>query len=132
MPTDKATMLHHVSLPVSDLAASVQLYDALMETLNFRRVSTSAHFAGYGVEDGKDKLALMEVAQAGTERIGFHIAFAAPSRSAVDAFYNAALANGASDNGSPGLRPHYGPNYYATFVIDLDGTHIEAVCKKPE
>jgi catechol 2,3-dioxygenase-like lactoylglutathione lyase family enzyme len=59
---------------------------------------------------------------------GMHIAFAASNRSAVDAWYAAAMANGGRDNGPPGLRPHYHPNYYAAFVIDPDGYHLEAVC----
>ena len=58
---------------------------------------------------------------------GFHLAFAAPDRAAVDRFYDAALRTGGQDNGPPGLRPHYGPDYYAAFVIDPDGYHIEAV-----
>jgi catechol 2,3-dioxygenase-like lactoylglutathione lyase family enzyme len=62
---------------------------------------------------------------------GFHIAFAAPDRAAVDAFHQAALAAGGIDNGGPGLRLHYGPTYYAAFVIDPDGHRIEAVFKAP-
>ena len=58
---------------------------------------------------------------------GFHVAFAAPNREAVAEFHRAALANGARDNGPPGLRPHYGPDYYAAFVFDPDGYWVEAV-----
>ena len=57
-----------------------------------------------------------------------HVAFVAPSRAGVDAFYRAALAAGGKDNGPPGLRPHYHTNYYAAFVLDPDGNNIEAVC----
>jgi catechol 2,3-dioxygenase-like lactoylglutathione lyase family enzyme len=60
-----------------------------------------------------------------------HIAIAAPNRAAVDAFHRAALAAGGRDNGAPGLRPHYHPNYYAAFVRDPDGHNIEAVCHAP-
>ena len=60
-----------------------------------------------------------------------HVAFVAPSRAAVDAFYAAALKAGGRDNGAPGLRPHYHPNYYAAFVFDLDGNNVEAVCHMP-
>ncbi len=60
-----------------------------------------------------------------------HIAFAALDRNTVDAFYQAALAAGAVDDGAPGLRPHYHANYYAAFVIDPDGHRIEAVCHAP-
>ena len=61
-----------------------------------------------------------------------HVAFAAKSRAAVDAFYQAALAAGGRDNGGPGLRPHYHANYYAAFVLDPDGHNIEAVCHLPQ
>jgi predicted lactoylglutathione lyase len=60
---------------------------------------------------------------------GFHIAFSAQSQKSVIGFHSAALAAGATDNGKPGLREHYGPNYFAAFVIDPDGHHLEAVCK---
>ena len=61
-----------------------------------------------------------------------HIAFTAPSRAVVDAFYVAALAAGGRDNGGPGIRAYYHPNYYGAFVFDLDGHNIEAVCHLPE
>jgi predicted lactoylglutathione lyase len=57
-----------------------------------------------------------------------HVAIAANDRAAVDAFYHAALAAGGRDNGPPGLRPQYHPNYYGAFVLDLDGHNIETVC----
>ena len=61
-----------------------------------------------------------------------HIALTAPNRATVDAFYEAALAAGGRDNGAPGIRAHYHPNYYGAFVFDLDGHNIEAVCHLPE
>jgi predicted lactoylglutathione lyase len=61
-----------------------------------------------------------------------HLAFVATSHTEVDAFYKAGLAAGGKDNGAPGLRPHYHPNYYGAFVIGPDGHNIEAVCHKPE
>lgn len=61
-----------------------------------------------------------------------HVAFAAPDRAAVDAFYRAAIAAGGADNGAPGLRPHYHSNYYGAFVLDPDGHNIEAVCHRPQ
>ncbi len=120
-------MLHHASLPVEDLGRATALYDAALATLGYRRVCSGPGFAGYGLEDGKDKLALKQIAPSATAGPGFHIALAAPSREAVDAFHAVALRNGASDNGGPGERPHYGPAYYAAFIIDLDGHRIEAV-----
>ncbi len=61
-----------------------------------------------------------------------HIAFTAPSRAAVDSFYRAALAAGGRDNGAPGIRAHYHPNYYGAFAFDLDGHNVEAVCHLPD
>ena len=61
---------------------------------------------------------------------GLHICFTAPDRTAVDGFHKAALKTGGRDNGKPGLRPDYGPNYYAAFVVDPDGYRIEAWCGK--
>lgn len=122
-------MLHHISLPVQDIVAATRLYDAVLGCLGYRRVVSAEEFSGYGLEDGKDKLALLGVADPGSPRPGFHLALQAPSRAAVDAFFESAMGHGATDNGPPGLRPHYGPTYYAAFVVDLDGHHLEAVCK---
>jgi catechol 2,3-dioxygenase-like lactoylglutathione lyase family enzyme len=61
----------------------------------------------------------------------FHLAFQAANRSAVDAFYAAAIAQGGTDDGAPGIRAHYHPNYYAAYVCDPDGYKLEAVCHNP-
>ena len=122
-------MLHHASVPVADFERSAALYDAALAALGYRRVDSGEGFAGYGVKDGEDKFALKRVIPSAAAGAGFHLAFAAPSRDAVDAFHRAALLHGATDNGPPGLRPHYGANYYTAFIIDLDGHRIEAVFK---
>ena len=120
-------MLHHLSFAVSDLARSARLYDACLAPLGYVQVFANATFVGYGVNPGQDRFALAARAGARGPGAGFHLAFAAPSRAAVDAFHAAALAHGGVDNGAPGLRPDYGAAYYAAFVIDPDGYHIEAV-----
>ncbi|TMA62513.1 MAG: VOC family protein [Deltaproteobacteria bacterium] len=61
-----------------------------------------------------------------------HVAFEAETRAEVRAFYETALRLGGRDNGGPGLRPQYHPNYYGAFVFDLDGHNIEVVCHRPE
>lgn len=105
-------------------------YDAVMKTLGFRRVFTSDKAAGWGIENDKDQFAIKKrVERTQQPSPGFHLAFGANDRAAVDAFHAAALANGAKDNGAPGLRPHYGPEYYAAFVIDPDGYELEAVVR---
>jgi len=125
-------MLHHVSVGVSDLEYSGAFYDAALGALGFRRVFQDQTAIGYGLVDGQDKFCLklrpnMPVALAE----GFHLAFAAPSRDSVDIFHGSALQVGGHDNGAPGLRPHYGANYYAAFLLDPDGHHIEAVINTP-
>jgi catechol 2,3-dioxygenase-like lactoylglutathione lyase family enzyme len=121
-------MLHHISIAVSDLARSAAFYDAVLAPLGYVRVWTHAIAIGYGPAGGGDKFAIKargnEIEVPGP---GFHLAFAAPSREAVAAFHTAALANGGRENGPPGLRSQYAPDYYAAFVFDPDGYRIEAV-----
>jgi len=100
-----------------------------MQAIGYRCVVATPTAVGYGNEDGQDKLLLIPNPNATPASNGFHLAFAAPTRSAVDHFHRAALAHGARDNGPPGLRQRYGPTYYAAFIIDLDGHRLEAVHK---
>jgi catechol 2,3-dioxygenase-like lactoylglutathione lyase family enzyme len=121
-------MLHHISFAVADLARSAAFYDTTLAPLGYVRVWTDATAIGYGLPGGGDKFAIK--VRSGKILVpgpGFHLAFAAPSRESVDAFHRAALASGGRDNGAPGLRPQYAPDYYAAFVFDPDGYRIEAV-----
>ena len=124
-------MLGHVSFGVSDLEPAIAFYDAALARLGITRVWTKPNAAGYGPPGGGDILALKQqptpVQPPGP---GFHLAFNAAMQAAVDAFHSEALRTGGTDNGHPGLRPHYGPTYYAAFVIDPDGHPLEAVCQK--
>lgn len=120
-------MLHHISLPVANIEKSTALYDAALSALGYRRVCSGKDFAGYGIEDGNDQFAIKQINPSTSAGPRFHLAFSAPSRKAVDQFYEVALSNGATDNGNPGLRKQYSPTYYAAFIIDLDGHRIEAV-----
>lgn len=133
-------LLHHLSLGVRDIERAARLYDAMLLPLGIVRVwsdlrpGETGQAVGYGWPGGGDQLCLKQVAgdaAVAEERPGFHLAFGATSRAAVDAFHAAALAGGARDNGAPGLRPHYGPDYYAAFVVDAEGHRLEAVCKAP-
>ncbi|QND52181.1 VOC family protein [Phyllobacterium sp. 628] len=127
-------MLHHISFGVSDLDRAAVFYDAALAPLGYVRVWEDIRLGepdqavGYGLPGGGDKLALKHRPEGQRPPgPGFHLAFAAPNRQAIDAFHAAALAHGGKDNGGPGLRPDYGPHYYAAFVIEPDGHHIEAV-----
>lgn len=121
-------MLHHISLAVANLPRSAAFYDAALMPLGYLRVWSDATALGYGQPGGGDRLALKLMPESLiTPGPGFHLALAAPTRLAVTRFHAAALQNGGKDNGAPGLRPQYGPNYYAAFVVDPDGYHLEAV-----
>lgn len=124
-------MLHHISFAVHNLARSGQFYDAALGALGYRRVFEDNTAIGYGLEEGKDLFCLKLRNQSAAPGAGFHLAFAAPTRSAVDQFHAAALAIAGKNNGAPGLRAHYGPHYYAAFIIDPDGYQIEAVINTP-
>jgi catechol 2,3-dioxygenase-like lactoylglutathione lyase family enzyme len=125
-------MLHHISFGVQDLNLSGAFYDAALGALGFRRVFENETEVGYGLVDGEDRFCLKLRAAAAPPSFGSHLAFSAPSRAAVDAFHQAALRVGGRDNGTPGLRPDYGPQYYAAFLVDPDGYRIEAVTKAPQ
>ncbi|WP_349963059.1 VOC family protein [Rhizobium sp. ZPR3] len=127
-------MLHHASLGVSDIERAAAFYDAALGSLGYVRVwedlrpGEADQAVGYGPEGSGDKLAIKFRPEGQRPPgPGFHLAFAAPDRKSVADFHKAALNHGGRDNGGPGLRAHYGPNYYAAFVIDPDGHHIEAV-----
>jgi catechol 2,3-dioxygenase-like lactoylglutathione lyase family enzyme len=131
-------MLHHISFGVSDIERAARFYDSALAPLGYQRVwedlrsGEADQAVGYGRMGEGDKFAIkLRTSGHLAPGPGFHLAFTAPSREAVQAFHAAALAQGAKDNGAPGLRPDYGPNYHAAFVIDLDGFPIEAVFNSP-
>jgi catechol 2,3-dioxygenase-like lactoylglutathione lyase family enzyme len=128
-------MIDHIGFPVSDYEKAKTFYLKALEPLGYSLVmevtqeQTGDHSAaGFGAngkpdfwiggEDGLNK--------------PMHVAIVAGTRAIVDAFYKAAIAAGARDNGPPGIRAHYHPNYYGAFVLDPDGHNIEAVCHAPE
>jgi catechol 2,3-dioxygenase-like lactoylglutathione lyase family enzyme len=106
-PERLRSLLGHLSFGVSDLARAARFYDAILAPLGYVRVWTSVKGIGYGAAGGGDKLALFpRPGEARAPGPGFHLAIDAPSRPAVDAFYAAALENGGTDSGPPGLRAH--------------------------
>jgi catechol 2,3-dioxygenase-like lactoylglutathione lyase family enzyme len=117
-------MLDHVSIGVSDIERSKAFYDRALKPLGIERLYAEDGF-GYGL----DRKAFFWIGLRQAVRTGTHIAFAATDRAAVDAFHTAALAAGGRDNGPPGLRLRYHPDYYGAFVLDPDGHNIEAVCR---
>jgi catechol 2,3-dioxygenase-like lactoylglutathione lyase family enzyme len=121
-------MLGHISFGVENLSLAAAFYDEVLAPLGYVRVWTRPHAVGFGEKGGGDKLALFaKPGKAAAPGPGFHLAFDAPNRDAVDAFHAAALRAGGMDCGGPGLRPQYGAAYYAAFVFDLDGHKLEAI-----
>ena len=129
-------MIDHVGFAVSDAERSKRFYEQALAPLGITLIMTvgpdktesggTAH--GFG-SDGKPYFWVGDNERVGE---GTHIAFATDTRAKVDAFYEAALTAGGKDNGGPGLRTIYHPNYYAAFVHDPDGHNIEAVCHRPQ
>ena len=121
-------MIAHVSIGVRDIDRSKRFYDTVLEPLGYKCLRAARTLQGYGY--GRDSIALW-VFQAehpvpADEKSGLHFCFTAANAAAVDAFRAAALRCGGRDNGAPGLRPEYSPDYYAAFIIDPDGYRIEA------
>jgi len=120
-------LIDHTGIGVSDVARSAAFYDAVLAALGINRVmqmppDTGADGVAYGIDHPVFWIDRFHPHDARN-----HTAFAARSRDEVDAFHAAALANGGTDNGPPGLRPDYTPSYYAAFVLDPDGNNMEAV-----
>lgn len=128
-------MIDHMGIGCSDFAASRRFYEAALAPLGIVKAMelTPEMTGGYhGIGMGTDDHPYFWFGSGGARGAGMHVAFTAATRAQVDAFYEAAMANGGRDNGPPGIREHYHPNYYAAFVFDPDGINVEAVCHKPE
>jgi catechol 2,3-dioxygenase-like lactoylglutathione lyase family enzyme len=127
-------MIDHLGISVHDYEASKAFYLAALAPLGITMLmeitpemsGREGHFGGLG-KDGKPFFWISK-----GEPHHIHLAFAANSHAEVDAFYAAAIAAGATDNGAPGPRPHYHPGYYGAFVTDPNGVNLEAVCHRPE
>lgn len=121
-------MLHHVSVGVADVERAARFYDAVLGALGYKR---SAQYLPYAIAYGEGTYEFWIQLPHNRERAsvgnGAHVGFSARTKDGVHKFHEAALANGGKDDGAPGPRPDYGPDYYGAFVIDLDGNKVEAV-----
>ena len=124
-------MLDHVSIGVRDLKAAKRFYDAALKPLGYTCLHEFDGSLGYGDKAAALWVSAVESPVPPDAKSGLHFCFTAPSRQSVAAFHEAALKTGGRNNGKPGLRADYGPNYYAAFVIDPDGYRIEAHCGAP-
>lgn len=125
-----ARVYDHISIGVSDLDRSARFYDAAFAPLGIVCLKRGQRGVEYGPPGfvGESPFAIVkEGAKARAPGAGAHMAFAAKTRDAVDAFHAAAVANGGVDDGPPGIRSSYNPGYYAAFVLDPDGYRLEAV-----
>ncbi len=114
--------IDYLTLPVRDFEASKRFYRRALAPFGVEEVEVEGAI-GWGPRGRVDFFI-----RPGEPTAPLHVAFAAADRATVDAFHAAALAAGGIDNGVPGLRPRYHPNYYGGYVIDLDGHNVEAVC----
>jgi|SRR5579862_4069607 len=119
-------MIDHLGIGVSDIARSKQFFTDALKPLGIGMLMDFGDGAGFGY-DGKPFFWI----GTSTKLSAAHVAFVAKDRQTVDAFHMAALSAGGRDNGAPGVRAHYHPNYYGAFIFDLDGNNIEAVCHVP-
>ena len=127
-------MLDHIGFGVYNFARSKEFYERALAPLGYRIMmevtpQESGRDAHAGFGDERKPYFWIGTGNALTGRL--HVAFIAKDRAAVDAFHRAAIAAGGKNNGVPGLRPHYHPNYYGAFVLDPDGHNVEAVCHRP-
>jgi catechol 2,3-dioxygenase-like lactoylglutathione lyase family enzyme len=125
--SQEKSMIDHIGVRVSDYARSKKFYERALKPLGYAVIMEfEDSVAGLGANRTPD-LWIAQQAPLGP----VHVAIQTADRAAVDAFHAAAIAAGGRDNGAPGLRPDYHPNYYGAFVLDPDGNNVEAVCHKP-
>lgn len=116
-------MIDHMGIAVSDLKKSIAFYKQALAPLGYELIMSMEQFAGFGV-GGKPDFWI----GVGAPKDRVHVGFATKSRATVRAFYDAAIAAGGKDNGGPGIREIYHPDYFGAFVLDPDGHNIEACC----
>lgn len=124
-------MFSHVTLGTNDFPRAERFYDAIMAVLGHPELLRVDGSVAYGEPTGPKVFIVPPYdGRAAVPGNGVHIAFKVDSRATVDAFHAAALANGGTDEGAPGLRPHYHANYYGAYVRDPDGNKLQAVCHR--
>jgi catechol 2,3-dioxygenase-like lactoylglutathione lyase family enzyme len=125
-------MIDHIGIEVSNYKTSITFYKLALASLGYELLMEVEGFAGFGMKNASGPIANFWIHQGNNPTQKTHIAFTAASRNTVNDFYQSAINAGGKDNGAPGIREMYHPNYYGAFVLDPDGNNIEAVCHKPE
>ncbi len=126
-------MFDHLSIGLTDLERGAAFYDPVLEALGWVRLHSNPRSVCYGPPgfSGEAPFAILAGGEGAGPTPGFHLAFAAADRGAVDRFHAAAVAHGGVDDGPPGIRDNYDPGYYAAFVMDPEGNRLEAVVHEP-
>jgi len=131
-------VIDHTGVNVADVARSRLFYAAALAPIGYQvlaeipaAVTGSTDVIGFGEAPKPDFWISGATAQRPVNHPPLHVAFRVANRTQVDAFFHAAIAAGGRDNGAPGVRAHYHPDYYGAFVLDPDGHNIEAVCHEP-
>jgi catechol 2,3-dioxygenase-like lactoylglutathione lyase family enzyme len=119
-------VIDHVGINVSDIEASRRFYEAALAPLGYSKIADFGEAVGFGAQGKPD----FWIETRGTPG-AVHVAILSADRTTVDAFHEAAVAAGGTDNGPPGPRPQYHENYYGGYVLDPDGHNVEAVCHSP-
>jgi len=126
MSNDIPSILSHASIGTNDFEQAIAFYDAVMPTVGARRIMEHPDSVAYGKRFPEFWVQTPMDGEPATTGNGIHFGFIASSKEMVQAFYDAAITAGATDDGAPGPRPLYGEPYYGCFVIDPDGHKIEA------
>jgi catechol 2,3-dioxygenase-like lactoylglutathione lyase family enzyme len=126
-------MFSHVTIGSNDIARARAFYDALTPALGLIRRADYPEAIGYGLAEGRPQLWIVRPLdkKAASSGNGVTVGLEAADRTAVDKAHAAALKAGGSDEGAPGLRPHYHPNYYGAYLRDPDGNKVCIVCHQP-
>jgi catechol 2,3-dioxygenase-like lactoylglutathione lyase family enzyme len=125
-------MIDHITIEVSDYETSRDFYEKALAPLNYQLLMEIAEFAGFGDDDNIGPIAPFWIKRGKAPSNSIHFAFTTNSREVVRQFYDEAIKAGGKDNGLPGIRTAYHPNYYAAFILDPDGYNVEVVCHEPE
>jgi catechol 2,3-dioxygenase-like lactoylglutathione lyase family enzyme len=123
-------MFSHVTVGSNDIARAKSFYDAATKPLGLVRKADHKEAAGYGTPDGRPRLWIVTPLdkQRATAGNGITVGLEAANRAQVDQAHAAAMAAGGTDEGKPGIREHYHPNYYGAYVRDPDGNKVCIVC----
>jgi catechol 2,3-dioxygenase-like lactoylglutathione lyase family enzyme len=125
----RANVFNHISIGVRSLPKSKKFYDAVLGAIGYTCLSEDEGSLGYGKKQVRLWILRVEKPAPRNPKSGLHFCFDAATRGSVVKFHAAGLAQGGKDNGKPGLRQDYAPDYFAAYLVDPDGYRVEACCR---